>query len=53
MVLHGKQQDVINDVCEVGKVIMVKMDGVSSNMFNVLAKTKGGKVKAVKEGEVV
>jgi hypothetical protein len=43
MVLHGNPQEVTTDVCEVGKAIKLKFNGVSDNMFSALSKKGEGR----------
>lgn len=41
MILHGKPNEVVADVCDVGKSIGVKVDVECSNIIGVLSKGKG------------
>lgn len=43
MAVHSKHQEVIYDVCEVGKSIGLKIKGGCSNMFGVLSMRAGSK----------
>lgn len=41
MILHGKPNEVVADVCDVGKSIGVKVDVECSNIIGVFSKGKG------------
>lgn len=41
MVLHGKPQEIVDDVCEVGKLFWLKIRGDCSNMLSVLSRGGG------------
>ena len=51
MILHGTPKEVVADVCDVGKVMGVKVDVDCANMFDVLARGKGEGVKNVRVEE--
>lgn len=42
MVLHGNSKEAMNDVCEVGKTIVVQLKGANHTMFNELVRKDGG-----------
>jgi len=47
MVLHVMPQEVVDDACEVGKSIGLKVNGVIANMFSVMSREKVMEIRRV------
>lgn len=45
MAVHGKPQEVVDDVCVIGKSTGFKIKGDCSNMFSALSKGRGDGIK--------